>query len=145
MASTLVSPQIQTWAGHGLTITVTVTMRRSRRAALSLSGELDLASAPLLRACLENQLDTGRRYTRVDLSAVTFVDLAGLTALLTAHEAYQQRHGKLVLVALSPSVQRLVSLVGAEDELLISRDRDVVDSGQAQPTADGGTGLRLMQ
>jgi hypothetical protein len=50
-----------------------------------------------------------------------------------------------VLVALSPSVQRLVSLVGAEDELLISRDRDVVDSGQAQPKADGGTGLRLMQ
>jgi anti-anti-sigma factor len=140
MSSALDFPRVQTWTGHGLTITVTT--QHTLQAAVCVAGELDLASSSLLGACLENQLDTGRRYTRVDLSGVDFVDVAGLNAILDAHETYLRRRGMLILGALSPKVERLVGLVGAEDDLLIARYRATGFVDQSQHD-QGGTGAVL--
>jgi anti-anti-sigma factor len=50
---------------------------------LTLTGDLDLATAPVLRDRL-NQARAERRDVRLDLSKLGFVDCAGMTALIEA-------------------------------------------------------------
>ncbi|SDO02997.1 anti-anti-sigma factor [Streptomyces sp. cf386] len=54
------------------------------RALITLAGEIDLATAPLVRAALAACLRDGIRTADVDLTAVTFCDASGLNAFLTA-------------------------------------------------------------
>ena len=54
------------------------------RARLVASGELDVASVPVLREALERHRAT-RGELVVDLSDVTFIDSAGLRLLIQAH------------------------------------------------------------
>jgi len=53
------------------------------RTGLTLTGELDLATAPELRVRL-NQLWGERRDVRLDLSKLEFVDRAGMSVLIQA-------------------------------------------------------------
>lgn len=55
---------------------------------VSVSGEVDSATAPGLRGCLLEVLERpGTTTVEVDLRRVTFLDSAGLSALATAHRA----------------------------------------------------------
>jgi anti-anti-sigma factor len=118
MYSVSPSAQSRTWAGYGLTISVT--LHDVLQTALFVSGDLDIASAPLLSACLENQLDTGRRYGRIDLSALAFIDSTGAAAVLGAHCAFRARHGLLILTGVTPQAARVLRLLGVDAELMIA-------------------------
>ncbi|KGH46681.1 hypothetical protein IN07_11095 [Modestobacter caceresii] len=55
---------------------------------VSVSGEVDSATAPGLRGCLLEVLARpGTTTVEVDLRGVTFLDSAGLSALATAHRS----------------------------------------------------------
>ena len=54
-------------------------------ARLTVTGEIDSSSAPLLREQLDTLFDGELRELTVDLSAVTFLDSAGLCVLAAAH------------------------------------------------------------
>ncbi|MCZ2813763.1 MULTISPECIES: STAS domain-containing protein [unclassified Modestobacter] len=57
---------------------------------VSVSGEVDSATAPGLRGCLLEVLARpGTTTVEVDLRGVTFLDSAGLSALATAHRSAQ--------------------------------------------------------
>ena len=71
---------------------------------LAVGGDIDAYSGPELASAL-----TDRAINRVVLSAVTFIDAAGLTVLLTAHRA--RPHG-LTLCSPSRYVLRLLDLSG---------------------------------
>jgi anti-anti-sigma factor len=81
---------------------------------VQVRGEVDIATAPLLRAVLEAVV--GRRPTRVevDLSGATFVDAHALTTLIAARRRLANRHAALVLRDPSPVVVRLLELSGTE-------------------------------
>jgi anti-sigma B factor antagonist len=68
---------------------IDVTAAQSRNGCLiTVSGEVDSATAPGLRGCLLEVLARpGVEVVEVDLSHVTFLDSAGLSALATAHRA----------------------------------------------------------
>ena len=70
------------------------------RAVVALQGEMDLANAGLLVGVLANQLEVGRRYVRLDVSGLEFVDACGLSAILEAHNAFLAAHGNLVLTGI---------------------------------------------
>ncbi|KUM86533.1 MULTISPECIES: STAS domain-containing protein [Streptomyces] len=57
---------------------------RRKRALITLAGEIDLESAPLVRASLELCLRDGIRAIDVDLSPVGFCDCSGLNVFLHA-------------------------------------------------------------
>lgn len=108
------------WVGHGLTITIS--KRDALRAGVRLVGELDLASVALLEACLENLRATGSRYIRVDLSALAFVDCAGLGGLLEAHHAFLRVRGTMVITGVNANVRRVMGLANVYDVLFVAAE-----------------------
>lgn len=88
------------------------------RVIVVVSGELDLASAPVLLRTLMSFLEGAAPEVIVELEAVAFMDLSGLRVLIEAHDAALARQKVLTLVNPGPQVRRLLELTGAE--LLLS-------------------------
>lgn len=60
---------------------------------VALAGELDVATAPALADCLESLLAGGGRSILLDMSRLSFMDCAGISALVRARE-----HGATLLL-----------------------------------------------
>ena len=78
---------------------------------IAVSGELDLATAPLLAAELARH--TGRP-VELDLRSVSFMDSSGIQLLLDAHAAAAGTLDPLRITHASTEVRRLLGLVGME-------------------------------
>ena len=72
---------------------------------ISIKGEIDLATVPLLNDALDGVNGQG---VEVDLSATTFCDGAGLRVLEQAHQRFGPR---LRVTGLSPLLQRLAAVL----------------------------------
>ena len=82
---------------------------------LTVEGELDCASAPLLHAALED-LRAGSSVI-LELSGLTFIDSSGVRLLMMHARRMRQARGALFVRCPSPPVQRVVTLTGI-DELI---------------------------
>lgn len=67
---------------------------------VAVAGELDMATAPLLEACLREQLETGPTHLILDLQSVRFMGSNGLNCLLQTHELAQTTGAQLHLAGL---------------------------------------------
>jgi anti-sigma B factor antagonist len=93
---------------------------------LAVSGEVDLHTAPQLRAALTGAVDAAGPASPdvvVDLSDVGFVDSTGLGEIVAAHKALASRGARLHLVVTRPRVQRLIRLTGLDGVLDVHPDR----------------------
>jgi anti-sigma B factor antagonist len=89
-----------------------VWIERPRRSAViaTVEGEIDLHSAPHLRAAIAAPLgDTAGTFV-IDLCRVRFLGAAGITALVRAQRHIEARHWRLRLVTGSPCVEGLLLL-----------------------------------
>jgi anti-sigma B factor antagonist len=100
--------------------------REGTRIVLTLSGELDLATAPEFEAHAVGALAQGADPLVVDLSALTFMDSSGLRVLLAGHEPAQQDGRRFVVVHGSSAVDRIFALTNVEDALTVVRSLDDV-------------------
>ena len=101
-------------------------------ATVTVSGELDRENAHHVLDGLTALAGTGHHRWALDAAGVVFCDAAGLRALVTAHHL-ARRHGcALVVERPSPSLHRLLLLVGL-DQLLELRPATA-----AAPPAAGG-------
>jgi anti-sigma B factor antagonist len=96
-------------------LALTVSVEGRLPAIARVSGELDLATVPLLTAALA-EVDDGD--VELDCSGLSFIDATGLRAFQIAHEACARRGCKLVLIDPSPALSRLVQMVGLESVFL---------------------------
>ena len=80
---------------------------------LVLEGEFDLSNTIQARAGMNDILEPGS-VVELDLGGVTFMDTAGARFLLWAGSNAQVCGGRVVLTAMSPPVQRLLVLAGAD-------------------------------
>ncbi|MCX2927662.1 STAS domain-containing protein [Streptomyces sp. NEAU-W12] len=85
---------------------------RGARALITLSGEIDLDSAPLVRTSLEGCLRDGIRTIDVDLTSVTFCDCSGLSAFLHAARQTTVAGGTLQLRHPPTTLARIIDLAG---------------------------------
>jgi anti-anti-sigma factor len=88
-----------------------------------VSGDLDVASAPLVEDALVAHA-TRRDPVRVNLSAVSFCDCAGLSALLASDRALRAAGRRLRFVCLSAPVRRLLVLTRMDHVLALDRLAD---------------------
>jgi anti-anti-sigma factor len=85
---------------------------------VSPSGELDLASATHFSQTLDEALERSLLVI-IDLRAVTFIDSAGLHAIVAADNRAQHNGHRLMLIRGSEHVARLFELVGLTSRLRI--------------------------
>jgi anti-anti-sigma factor len=79
---------------------------------LTLSGELDIASFPLLETTTRQLTDSGARSITLDLRELEFMDLAGLRAILELHERSEEDGYELRLIPGPWQVQSLFERTG---------------------------------
>jgi anti-sigma B factor antagonist len=90
---------------------------------LHQTGDLDAYTAPELRARLHEATDGRARHVVVDLADVTFIDSAGLGALVGAHRRMQEGGGRLSIVRPPPLVARAFELTGLDEVFDLCDDR----------------------
>jgi anti-anti-sigma factor len=86
------------------------------RATVSVSGELDLLSAPTLAERLD-ALGGDVKAVELDLSGLTFVDSSGLNALLTARRRLDEAGGECHVTTASDVAVRLFEVAGVRELL----------------------------
>ncbi|MET9422587.1 STAS domain-containing protein [Streptomyces sp. NPDC006540] len=106
------------------------------RALISLVGEIDLATAPIVRTALARCLHDGARTIDVDLLAVTFCDVSGLNAFL-AVSALAQESGTVLRLHRPPqSLVRVIEVTGCG--FLLHSDRPAHAPSHHAGTAAAG-------
>jgi anti-sigma B factor antagonist len=96
--------------------------RQDGTASLEVRGELDIGTAPQLAEAVDAALDDGCREVVLDLAGTTFVDSAGLGALVTAARAVDQRRGKMAVVSPRGSEARVLIEMTRTDGILGLRE-----------------------
>ena len=90
-----------------------------RAITVTLSGELDLLSAPALERALERLPDSDAELIIVDLRALEFMDSTGLHLLVRAQQWAHASGRRFAVVKGSEQVQRLFELTGVTENLTI--------------------------
>ena len=78
--------------------------------ALLLAGELDLATAPQLRAAIDQLVGDGRRRLLIELDRLTFCDSAGLNTFVQGDRECSTHGGWLRLTGARGHVARVLAL-----------------------------------
>ncbi len=102
------------------------------RAIIKVTGELDLTTAAPLWAVLQSHLAAGRRFLRLDLSGVTFLDATALSGITLAHQKLLASRGTLVITGVRSLVARVLRMTGLDEVLFVSGPR--ADDDEVEPS-----------
>ena len=94
-------------------------------AVLGAAGEIDVSTASAFRAALVNAVEHSEHLV-VDLSSVTFLDCAGLSALAAVVRRVRAADGTLHLVGVNGLVGRIVTLTRLDEVVVV--DASVEDA-----------------
>jgi anti-sigma B factor antagonist len=97
------------------------------RASVKVAGDLDIATAPTLWGLLQAHLAVGRRFLRLDLAGLTFLDAAALSGIVGAHHDALDRRGTLVLTGVSERIARVLRLAALDTVLFVGGPRSEDD------------------
>ena len=86
---------------------------------LTASGNLDIDSAGVLRAALDQLPVRWAKRVILDLSGLAFCDSVGLSALVDAHRGHSRRGGYFRLAAPTPFLSRVLEIVGLIGQLAV--------------------------
>jgi anti-sigma B factor antagonist len=87
------------------------------RVVVTLDGELDMASAPLLERAVDDPKLAGKPLVVLDIKRLEFIDSTGLRIILAARKLCGERDQELVVTQGSPQVERLLSVTGMSEHL----------------------------
>jgi anti-sigma B factor antagonist len=88
-------------------------LRQDGRLVVRIVGEVDLASAPVLREALVELIDgQGNLFVRLDLEKLSFIDSTGIGVMVRALRSVRQKGGDLTLANCRPSTLRILEIAG---------------------------------
>src|SRR5918911_4025645 len=104
---------------------------------ISLSGEVDLYTAPEVKQQLLEVIGQGGKDVVVDLSDTTFIDSTTLGVLVGGVKRLRPTGGQLTLVCSDRNITKIFEITGLDKVFPIygSRDEAVDQIGQAGATA----------
>ena len=100
------------------------TERQSRSNVLPLKGEIDLHVSPTVTAALNEMIDKKPERLVVDLSDVSYIDSAGLAALIEAMQKVEGYGGKFMLAGLQETVRSIFEISRLDQVFQIFTDVD---------------------
>jgi anti-sigma B factor antagonist len=92
-----------------------------RHLTLRLVGEVDMATAPELRAALGSAFEHGTSMLTVDLEGVEYLDSSGIRELVRAHFNATNLGTHLAFTGANPTVTRALEVAGLAPIMLRSR------------------------
>jgi anti-sigma B factor antagonist len=79
-----------------------------------VAGDLDVASAPLLRGALRDVIEAqGNLFLKLDLAGMAFLDSTGLSVLVGAAHRLRESGGDLTLTNVRGSALRVLEVTGS--------------------------------
>lgn len=103
---------------------------------ITVGADLDVYTAPSLRAATKNPAVLARARLVIDLSATTFMDTWGVGVLVGALKRISEAGGSMGIVCTRESVLRIIRIMGLDRVLLVY---DTVDEAvRAAKEAAGG-------
>ena len=86
-------------------------------ATVAISGEVDVCMEDQLQHCLLQVIREYGARLALDMSGVSFMDCAGVRALLATQRRAEMRGGFLRLIATSTAVRRIMELTDVREAL----------------------------
>ena len=107
---------------------------RDGRCLIAVQGELDLFTAPELRARINEAVDEGTRQLVIDLSETAFLDSTGLGVLLGALKRIRSCQGQLVIIDSDENLLRTFRVAGIDQILtIVASEEEALASLAASP------------
>jgi anti-sigma B factor antagonist len=94
------------------------------RLVVAVSGEIDLFTAPELKAALVDGIEAGRTRVVVDLTETTFLDSTALGVLIGAVKRLRSREGVLTIVNTDANIAKTFEITGLDQIFTIRPTRD---------------------
>jgi anti-sigma B factor antagonist len=108
-----------------------ITVRRARGVVIAaVTGGVDIFTVAQLRECLFELADSGRTLI-VDLNRVTFIDSAGLGALVGTARRAAAHGGSLHAICAQPQPRKLLWMTGVDRRIPLAATVDDVLMSQA--------------
>lgn len=79
---------------------------------ISVTGEIDVATAPQLRECLHRVIARGQATVVLDLLGVTFLDSTALGVLVGALKRCRELGGELHVVVSDARIKKIFEITG---------------------------------
>ncbi|MFN2542593.1 MAG: STAS domain-containing protein [Chthoniobacterales bacterium] len=106
--------------------------REDRPNVLPLEGEIDLHVSPNVATALQTMIEKKPKRLIVDLARVSYIDSAGLAALIEGMQNVQQYGGKFALASLQEPVRTIFEIARLDQVFRIFPD---VNAALAAPSA----------
>jgi anti-sigma B factor antagonist len=103
--------------------------RQSPSNVLPLKGEIDLHVSPSVTASLNEMINKKPPRMVVDLSEVSYIDSAGLAALIEAMQKVEGYGGKFMLAGLQETVRSIFEISRLDQVFQIFPDTNAALSG----------------
>lgn len=93
------------------------------RHVVAVAGEIDLFTAPELKATLAEVVESGRSRIVVDLTETTFLDSTALGVLIGAVKRLRSRNGVLTIVNVDQNIAKTFEITGLDQIFTIRPTR----------------------
>ncbi len=97
---------------------------RDQPSVLPLKGEIDLHVSPVVTASLTAMIEKKPERVVIDLSDVTYIDSAGLAALIQAMQKVEAYGGRFFLAGLQETVRSIFEISRLDQVFKIFPDTD---------------------
>jgi anti-sigma B factor antagonist len=95
---------------------------------VSVSGEIDLFTAPEFKQRVSAPIDEGRTHVVVDLTETTFIDSSSLGVLIGAHRRLRRLDGRLVVVCSNDAIVKTFRITGLDGVFtIVARLEEALD------------------
>lgn len=98
---------------------LTVEITEGDPPTITLIGEVDPHTAPLLAESLDAVIDRGATVLRIDGRRLDFIDSSGLRVLVDAHRRLGSEPTVLVMAHVSPTLRRLLEVTGLDGHVTV--------------------------
>jgi anti-anti-sigma factor len=90
------------------------TRREGAGVVIAVAGELDLHGSDRVTEAVAEALVDSVAFVDIDARRLTFVDSAGIRAILLARAEVESRGSTFTVSGVSPAVRRIMEIAGAE-------------------------------
>jgi anti-sigma B factor antagonist len=118
-----------------VTFDISIERCREETVVIAVAGEVDLHSAPDLKAALLDAIDQGAREVIVDMSQATFIDSTALGVLVGGLKRLRSVEGELALVCAERSIIRIFEITGLNRAFSLYANREDALAHVPLPTA----------